>query len=100
MTTGEAAYSIYIFATCQLERCIRDVGNWMSANRLRLNMDKTELLWAGSRYGPTSLGTPAPSLRLGAEIFNASDRVRVRVLGATMSSDLTLDKHVSTVCAS
>jgi len=24
----------------------------MSANRLRVNVDKTELLWAGSRYGP------------------------------------------------
>jgi len=26
-----------------------DVGHWMSANRLKLNADKTELLWAGSR---------------------------------------------------
>ena len=35
---------------CQLEKCISDVGHWMSANRLRLNTDKTELVWIGSRY--------------------------------------------------
>ena len=33
----------------QLERCFADVGHWMSANRLKLNTDKTELLWVGSR---------------------------------------------------
>jgi len=31
-------------AAAQLERCIADVGHWMSANRLKLNTDKTELL--------------------------------------------------------
>ena len=36
-------------AAAQLERCIADVGHWMSANRLKLNTDKTELLWVGSR---------------------------------------------------
>ena len=30
--------------TPKLERCITDMDNWMSANRLKLNMDKTELL--------------------------------------------------------
>jgi len=33
----------------QLERCLSDVSHWMSADRLKLNADKTELLWAGSR---------------------------------------------------
>ena len=31
----------------RLERCIMEVGHWMSSNRLKLNADKTELLWAG-----------------------------------------------------
>ena len=30
--------------SAKLERCITDMEYWMSANRLRLNMDKTELL--------------------------------------------------------
>ena len=36
-------------AADRLERCIADVGQWMSANRLKLNTDKTELLWVGTR---------------------------------------------------
>ena len=28
----------------------------MAASRLKLNADKTELLWAGSKYGSTLLG--------------------------------------------
>jgi len=39
----------------------------MSANRLKLNADKTELLWAGSRHGPALLGSAGPSLQLGTE---------------------------------
>jgi len=34
----------------QLERCVLDIGHWMSANRLKLNADKTELLFAGSGH--------------------------------------------------
>ena len=33
-----------------VERCIKDVDDWMSAN-----MDKTELLWVGSKYNLSKL---------------------------------------------
>lgn len=32
-----------------LERCIDAISCWMSANRLRLNTDKTELIWTGAK---------------------------------------------------
>jgi len=48
----------------------------MSANCLKLNMDKTELLWAGTRHA--SLGSRGPSLQLGADTVASSDDVRVR----------------------
>ena len=35
----------------RLESCITDVGQMMSANRQKLNTDKTELLWAGPSHG-------------------------------------------------
>ena len=41
----------------RLETCITDVGQWMSANRLKLNTEKTELLtciWRPSRGWPRS----------------------------------------------
>jgi len=66
-------------------------------NRLKLNADKTELLWAGSKNGSALLGSSGPSLQLGAETIKASDHVRL--LGVTISLDLSLDKHVSTICS-
>ena len=66
----------------------------MLANRLKLNSEKTELVWVGSRYEHTPLGSGGPSLQLGTYTVDASDHVRV--LGVTISSDLSLDKHVST----
>jgi len=81
----------------RLERCLCDVSHWMSANRLKLNPDKTELLWAGSKHNQSSLGSRGMSLQIQSDTIMASDHVRV--LGVTFSCDLTLDKQVSTVCA-
>jgi len=38
-----------------LEQCISAISQWMSANRLKLNADKTELMWAGTKYTVASL---------------------------------------------
>jgi len=81
----------------RLERCITDVGLWMFANRLKLNTEKTELLWAGSRHGQSSLTGCGPSRQLGSETVTAHDDVRL--LGMTLSSYLSLQPHVSDVSA-
>jgi len=60
-------------AVLRLENCIEEVSDWMSANRLMLNVDKTKLLWAGSRHGPAMLGSAGPSLQLRTETVVASD---------------------------
>jgi len=80
----------------RLENCIEEVSRWKSANRLKLNADKTELLWAGSRHGPALLGSAGPSLQLGTETVVVS--YQVRVLGVTLTSDLCIDKHVCAAC--
>jgi len=80
-------------AAAQLERCIADVSRWMSANRLTLNTDKTELLWVRSRHNLSQQGSCLPVLQLAA-------RDHVRLLGVTLSSNLSLDRHVSIVSAS
>jgi len=55
-----------------------------------------ELLWIGAKHSLLLLGSCGPGLRLGADTVTASEHVRL--LGVTISSDLTLDKHVSNVC--
>jgi len=76
---------------------VTDIGHWISANRLKFNADKTELLWTGTKDSLALLGGCGPGLRLGADTVTASEHVRL--LGVKISSDLSLDKHVSNVCA-
>jgi len=82
-------------AAAQLTDCVVDVSRWMTDNRLRLNMDKTELLWTGSRHSLSQFQGLGPALQLGADTVT----VRVRLLGVTVSADLSLDRHVSVVSA-
>jgi len=79
----------------QLERCVLDIGHYgiHVRYRLKLNADKTELLFASSSYSCATLSGSYPALQLGAHI------VHVRLLGVDISSDLSLDYHVSRICA-
>jgi len=82
-------------ATTRLKECIMDVGRWMSANRLKLNTDKTELLWTGSRHSISQLDGYVPSIQLGSDTVPACNHVQL--LGVIISADLSLDCHVSIV---
>ena len=60
---------------------------------LKLNAEKTELMWAGTRYTISSfLRLHDPTLTLGTDSVKAADAVRV--LGVLFTPDLALDKHV------
>ena len=84
-------------SAAHLSQCVVDIGHWMAANRLQMNPAKTELLWAGTKHNVSLLGCHAPTLQLGSDIVTPSNHVRV--LGVTISADLSLDQHVSKVCA-
>ena len=76
----------------QLERCLSDVGHWMSANRLKLNADRPS--FSGPDPGAVALSwatVTGPYLQHGEDA--------IVLLGVTLSSDLTMDKHVSNVCS-
>jgi len=60
-----------VAAVAVLERCIKDVDDWMSANKLKLNMDKTELLWVGTKYNLSKFNGSGPSLQLKSAIVNS-----------------------------
>jgi len=61
----------------RLGHCIADIGHWMAANRLQMNLTKTELLWAGSKHNITMLGSCAPALQPGLDTVTANDHVRI-----------------------
>ena len=79
-------------AAAQLTDCVVDVSRWMTANRLRIN-SKTERLWTGSRHSLSQFQGLGPARQLGADTVTARDQVRL--LGVTISADLSLDRHVS-----
>ena len=47
-----------------LERCIKDIQNWMTSNKLKLNMEKTEFLVVGSEH---NLRSYCPDLTLNVD---------------------------------
>ena len=69
----------------------------MSADRLKLNADKTDLLFASSSYSCATPSGRYPVLQLGADTAVTSGHVRL--LGVDISSDLRLDHHVSRISA-
>ena len=67
----------------------------MSANRLKLNADKTELLWTGSRHSLRRLSGNGSSLVLGSDDIDAVSVARL--LGVWITPDLCIGKRISTV---
>jgi len=37
-------------AVTSVQQCVTAIEQWMAASRLRLNMDKTELIWTGTKH--------------------------------------------------
>ena len=57
----------------KIEECLSDIDKWMSINRLKLNKDKTELLYLFSRYNPQQ---SLPPLRFRTDIIKPSPHTR------------------------
>ena len=57
----------------RIESCIHDVNNWMSANKLMLNHDKTELLVLLARYRPQP---PLESIRVCSDVIYSSNSAK------------------------
>jgi len=84
-------------AVTTLELCLADIGQWMAANRLKMNSDKTELLWTGTSSRLKSLTSLLLAVNIGS--FTVIPTDNARLLGVLVSADLLLQKHVSTVSA-
>ena len=76
--------------------CINAISTWMSSNRLKLNGDKTQFIWMGSRQRLMKIQQTALFVQ-GAELSPLSS---VRDLGFIMDSRLTMSDHVSSVVRS
>jgi len=83
-------------ASARLAACIEHLEQWMKVNRLKLNTDKTQLIWLGTRQQIIKL--TASHLQLAASSVPFDDTVRN--LGVMLDSRLTMSAHTSAVCRS
>ena len=79
----------------KIERCVDDIKRWSTANDLRLNGDKTEVLHITSRFRNSS-----PLLCV--QICNSSiEPVKsARNLGVVVQNDLEMNLFVNNICRS
>ena len=78
-----------------IEECLSDIDKWMSINRLKLNKDKTELLYLFSKYNPQE---SLPPLRFGTDTIKPSSHARN--IGAIFDTTMSMLPHVNNVCKS
>ena len=73
----------------QLNRCLDDIKECMSASKLKLNPDKTEFILFGSKRQRDKLKEYFPSTILGSPLCPAES---VKNLGVWLDSDFSLSK--------
>ena len=88
--------------TCQeaIERfagCLERIRAWMASNRLKLNEDKTQIIWLGTRHQLNKTLPQTLTLRNGTVLqFSTA----VKNLGVLIDSQLTMADHIAAVCRS
>ena len=76
------------------ENCIHEVNNWMTVNKLKLNMSKTEAMFCSTTK---KLNCVSEShMLVGGQRVDISNKVTN--LGVTIEKDLSMDSHISNVC--
>jgi len=73
-------------AVDRLKECIGKIGAWMQSNRLKLNTDKTQFMWLGTRQQLEKL--QVRSLVLDGATIEISESAKN--LGVTLDSELTV----------
>ena len=81
----------------KLKNCLNDIQNFMFANKLKLNPDKTEFILIGSQKSRNQLLPHFPINILGNQVSPAQS---VRNLGVVFDSNFTFSNHMSQVIKS
>ena len=78
-----------------MEACVRDIDTWMTANMLKMNRDKTELLVLKARHRPLP---PLMSISVCDEEINLSSKARN--IGVIFDTSMSMDNHIAAICKS
>ena len=75
-----------------IEKCLNDIYLWMTANKLKLNKDKMELIYFYSKYSPQTSFIP---LHFGDDLILPSQHIRD--IGAIFDCSLSMTPQVNSV---
>ena len=78
----------------QLELALNDVQLWMSANMLKMNDDKTEVILFASKTQMSRLSTPFV-LKVGS--YNIETKADVENLGVKMDTTMSMEKQINNI---
>jgi len=81
-----------------LSSALQGIYEWLSANRLALNADKTEYLIVGLRQQKAKLLNQSLDLNFAGSSIQPSEMVRN--LGVLFDGDMSMKSHVSNLCRS
>lgn len=84
-------------AVQRLLNCIETIDKWMGSNRLKLNPDKTQIIWLGTRQRLAAVDITQIRLHDGTLITPSTT---VRNLGVIFDNELSMSQHVSSVTRS
>ena len=88
---GEAACVIF-----KLSRCVAEIRNWMTKNKLKLNDSKTEFFIASPPHIMSRLS--GTTLCIGTTEISPS--ATIRNLGVVFDSAMTMSPHITSLCKS
>ena len=77
----------------RLQVVLDDLQRWMQSNQLKLNPDKTQLIWLGNRYQLQKIYHQLLSVRFPGGVFQDS----VTDVGVTLDGELTISTHVGNI---
>ena len=79
----------------KIEQCMNDIKNWMLANKLKLNPDKTEVLTVQSRNNFSTWSLDSLNISTNEQPISPSSVVKS--LGVKFDSFLNFDHHINAI---
>jgi hypothetical protein len=81
----------------RLSDCVNDVALWCASRRLKLNTEKTDFIWFGSRANLKKVNDRECSFQAGSDTIQPS--TVVRNLGVLFDAELSMKQHVAKVAS-
>ena len=83
-------------AAQRLADCVERIDQWMGSNTLRLNQDKAQIIWIGTRQQLSMVNVTELTLSTAAVSLSST----VSDLGLLIDGQLNMSDHIASVCRS